>query len=311
MSRPVGDGGLRRRVLALVAVAVLVGTVGCASDPDPTASGGAASTSAVGALAGVPSRPLPEGCVPEEPERLVPEVVVTYPHDPTAFTQGLLQVGDELYEGTGIVGRSEVRRVDLATGAVLDRSPVPGSEFGEGLSRGADGRLVQLTWRDGVAFVRDPETLEVVDRWSYEGEGWGLTTLDDGTFVLSDGSDTLTWRDGATFEPEQRVRVQRSDGPTDRLNELDWDGERIWANRWQADEILRIDPRCGTVDGVVDASSLSDAVRALPVPVGIDPPDVLNGVSVVPDSDRYLITGKRWPLLYEVRFVPAGSATPG
>ena len=313
--RPRGSGSGRFRLVGGLTAFVLVLSVACGSGGDGgDSSGGAGLRSttpdAVGGPAAVPTSLPPADCPAGPPDRLVPQVLAEHPHDPTAFTQGLLFVDGEVVEGTGLVGRSSVRRVDLATGEVRSSVPVPGGEFGEGVARAADGRFVQLTWRDGVAFVRDPTTLEVVETWPYEGEGWGLTTLSDGTFVQSDGSDTLTLRDATTFAPLERVRVVRSDGPADQLNELEWDGTSLWANRWQADEILRIDLRCGRVDAVVDVTALSEDVRARPVPEGLQPPEVLNGVAHVPGTDRFLITGKLWPVLHEVRLVPVGSGSP-
>ena len=248
---------------------------------------------------------VPADCTIGAPERLVPEVVAEYPHDPTAFTQGLVFLDGRLFESTGLRGRSSVRELDPATGAVLRSAPVPDDAFAEGLAATLDGRLVQLTWTEGVAFVRDPDTLEVVDEFRYGGEGWGLTTLTDGILLQSDGTDTLTFRDPATFDPTGRLVVRRADGGTDRLNELEWDGRHLWANRWQTDEILRIDLRCGTVDGVVDVAELSARIAGMAVPDGAAAPDGVNGVAAVPGTDRYLVAGKRWPLTFEVRFVPA------
>jgi len=295
------------RITRAVAFAVVALTVvaGCASEEtsgSETTASGSVATRDQGAA---PSSAPPGDCPTGPPESLVPQIVAEYPHDPEAFTQGLLVVDDQLYEGTGLGGRSTVRRVDLTTGEPLLSVTIPGPEFGEGIAETADGRLVQLTWTEGVAFVRDPLTLEVLDTWSYDGEGWGLTTLDDGTFVQSDGTSTLTWRDGATFEPTDRRTITRTDGPVDQLNELDWDGTSLWANRWRVDEIVRIDLRCGRVDAVVDTTSLSESIRSRPVPDGLKPPDVLNGVAHLPGTDRFLVTGKLWPALFEVRFVPA------
>ena len=150
------------------------------------------------------------------------------------------------------------------------------------------GRLVQLTWLDGLAYVRDPDTLEV-GRASTPttGEGWGLTTLGDGTLVMTDGSDVLTLRDPEDFtELEARV-VQRVGGDADRLNELDWDGEWLWANRYQTDELLRIDPECATVTGVADLAPLREAAAAEAASNGT-PIDVTNGIAHLPGTDRYL-----------------------
>ena len=140
--------------------------------------------------------------------------------------------------------------------------------------------------------------------FTYRGEGWGLTTLDDGTLVMSNGSDSLTERDPRDFSIEREWTVKRAGGPADQLNELDWDGSHLWANRWQTNEILRIDRRCERVDAVVDASSLTEAARRQAAADGT-PIDVLNGIAHIPGTDRYLVTGKWWPLMFEVTFVSA------
>jgi len=245
---------------------------------------------------------VPAECGPAAPpNRLVPEVLGERPHDPTAFTEGLLIVDGVLYESTGLEGASSVRAVDPLTGSVLRRSDLDPDSFGEGLTAIDGDRLVQLTWKQGIAIVWDRMDLQRVGEHRYEGEGWGITTLDDGRLVMSDGSDTLTVRDPSDFSAIERWTVTRSDGTVDRLNELEWDGGRIWANRWQTDEIVRVDPRCHRVDAVVDASPLRRRAAA----VATAPIDVLNGIAHEPGTDRFLVTGKDWPVMFEVRFVAA------
>lgn len=246
----------------------------------------------------------PGGGASRPPERLVPEVVRRHPHDPAAFTQGLLFVGDDLWESTGMEGASTLRRVDLASGRVEASADLPADVFGEGLALGADDRLVQLSWKEGRAFVWDTARLEVTGEHAYDGEGWGLTTTADGRLLMSDGSATLTLRDPATFEPEGTVEVTRGDGAADQLNELEADGDVVWANRYQTAEVLRIDARCGTVTGVVDATALQTEARATAAEAGRSI-DVLNGIAKVPGTDRFLLTGKYWPTVFEVELVPA------
>ncbi len=293
-----------RRAATAVAVATLAGVLlaGCGGGDESVAPGAVAPTTRV---APVPEASAPDDCVLAPPALLEAEVVAERPHDRTAFTQGLVFLDGRLFESTGLRGASSLRELDPVTGSVLRRSPVPGDAFAEGLTATADGRLIQLTWTEGVAFVRDPGTLEVVGEFRYPGEGWGLTTLDDGRLVQSDGSDTLVVRDPATFEPLEQLTVRRADGATDQLNELEWDGRHLWANRWRTDEVVRIDLRCATVDAVVDLSELATRVAGMPVPEGLDPPEVVNGVASIPGTDRFLVTGKRWPTVFEVRFVPA------
>ncbi|UDY35662.1 glutaminyl-peptide cyclotransferase [Dermatobacter hominis] len=277
----------RRPSVAVAVAACLVALVlGACSSDDGAAPATTAPTCAAGA-----------------PERLAVEVLDERPHDPTAFTQGLLVVDGDLYESTGQQGESTVREVDPTTGEVRRTSDLDPELFGEGLTAVGDDRLVQLTWKDGRALVWDRADLTLVDEHAYDGEGWGITTLDDGRLVMSDGSDRLAVRDPDDFAELDRWTVERSDGPADQLNELEWDGERLWANRWQTDEIVRIDPTCHRVDAVVDAAALTERAREAADPD--EPIDVLNGIAHLPGTDRFLVTGKDWPVLYEVRFVPA------
>lgn len=299
-SRVAPAGRRRNGVVVALLGALLLGACGsddgAASAPTTTATpGGAASPSSP---ADCPDRPV---------ERLEPVVERQLDHDPTSFTQGFVIAGDTLYESTGLVGRSSVIAADAGSGEVEDRAPVPDGAFAEGLTVRPDGSLVQLTWTEGRAFVRDPGTLEIVDEFTYDGEGWGLSTLDDGTLVMSDGSDRITVRDPETFEEIDSWTVARSDGPADQLNELEWDGEHLWANRWKTDEIVRIDLACRRVDAVVDASALTAQASTAARADGSGSIDVLNGIAHVPGTDRYLLTGKRWPVTFDVRFAPAGS----
>lgn len=246
------------------------------------------------------SSPTRDGAAPEgPPERLVVTVHRSYPHDRRAFTQGLeLADADSYFESTGLQGRSSVRRVRLDSGEVIARRDLDPSQFGEGLTR-VDERLVQLTWKDGVARVYDATTLEPLEDLTYEGEGWGL--CHDGThLVMSDGSDTLAIRDPGTFEVVERVRVTRDGKPVQRLNELECVDGAIYANVFQTEEILRIDRGSGRVTGVIDASGLLAADDAANV-------DVLNGIAYDHTRGVFLLTGKLWPKLFEVTFEPAST----
>lgn len=270
---------------AVTALLLVVGVVACGGGEDR------------GAVPPEREDPTP-GCAPAPPEQLRAEVVRTVPHDPDAFTQGLLVSDGALFESTGLVGESTLRELDPATGDVKRRVDLPAEVFGEGLAVGAEGRLVQLTWKDGVAYEWDRSTFELVREHRYDGEGWGLTTM-DGSLVMSDGSDVLVERDVEDFEVVRSFTVRRDGGPADRLNELEWDGRRLWANRFETDEVVRIDPECGSVDGVLDVAELRRDAAARLGP-GDQPLGVPNGVAHVPGTDRYLLTGKRWPVLYEV-----------
>jgi glutaminyl-peptide cyclotransferase len=256
-------------VAALVAVALLTGVI-------------------TGAVA---------GCAPPSAAaQLRVQVLATLAHDPTMYTQGLEIHNGVLYEGSGLVGQSLVRATALASTAVLREARLPAPLFGEGLTI-AGARLWQLTWNNGVAIERDPVTLAERRRVSYQGEGWGLC-YDGDQLVMSDGSDRLTFRDPTTFDPTGQVIVRLDGQPVRQLNELECADGVIWANVFQEDRILRIDPGTGAVTGVVDASGLLSA--PLQATAG-----VLNGIAVIPGTDEFLITGKNWPALFRVRFVPS------
>lgn len=241
-----------------------------------------------------------EGCSPAEPAELQVEVVRTLGHDPGAYTQGLLVHDGRLFESTGRVGESTLRELDPADGRELERVDLPDTVFGEGLAVAGGDELVQLTWTDGVAYRWRLPELEPIGEHTYSGEGWGLTSLDDSTLLMSDGSDVLTERDASDFGVRERRRVQRVGGPADQLNELDFDGESVWANRYRSDELLRIDPRCSVVTGVADLAELRvDAAEAADGRTI----DVTNGVTHLPGTDRFLVTGKWWPTMYEVRLI--------
>ena len=220
-------------------------------------------------------------------------VIASYPHEEWSFTQGLEWVDGELYESTGTYGRSEIRRVNLATGQVLERRALDRELFGEGLAA-VDDRLIQLTWREGVAIVWDRESLTETGRFAYEGEGWGLC-FDGERLVMSDGSDRLVFRDPEDFSVIGSVQVEAEGASVDNLNELECVGDRVLANVYKTDEIVEIDPSSGEVTSTIDASSLERGNDA----------DVLNGIVHIPDGDRLFLTGKNWLSVYEVTLVDA------
>jgi glutamine cyclotransferase len=224
------------------------------------------------------------------------EVIGEHPHDTGAFTEGLVVADGRLFESTGLTGRSTVREIELATGRVVNSAPLEPGQFGEGLAVLGD-ELIQLTWQDGVAIVWQRDSLEEQRRIPFRGEGWGLC-LDVGAhrLVQTDGSATLIFRDPDTFAELARVPVTRDGKPVERLNELECSDDGVWANVWKTDSIVRIDPATGRVTAVVDAAGLG--------PSNPGREDVLNGIARQPDG-TWLVTGKHWPTLYEVRFVPA------
>lgn len=229
----------------------------------------------------------------DDTPRMRVEVVATRPHDRTAFTEGLEIDGPVRYESTGMRGESKITATDRVTGAPIASAALPADSFGEGVTR-AGATLWQLTWKNETAFARDPRTLAVRDRVHYEGEGWGLCTRGD-RLVMSNGSDTLTFRDPRTFAATGSVRLTSHHDA--RLNELDCapDGT-IYANVWPTDHILRIDPDSGAVLADIDAGGLLPPTEQVHA-------EELNGIAAVPGTDHFLITGKYWPTLFEVRFV--------
>jgi glutamine cyclotransferase len=222
------------------------------------------------------------------------EVVNTFPHDPDAFTQGLVYVDGVLYEGTGLNGRSSLRRVDLATGEVLQQVDLPEEQFGEGIAVLGE-RIWQLTWQSRIGWVYDRATFKSVGTVEYVTEGWGLTT-DGERLIMSDGSSTLYFRDPETFGEIGRVEVRDGDSPVTRLNELEYVDGEVWANVWQTDRIARIDPASGRVTGWVDLTGLLSPEDRAGHQV-----DVLNGIAWDADTGRLFVTGKLWPVLYEIR----------
>jgi len=219
-------------------------------------------------------------------------IVHTYPHDHDAFTQGLQVVDGVFYEGTGLNGRSSIRKVKIETGEVLQKRDVPAQHFGEGITvRGSE--LFQLTWQSGVALVYDRASFTPKRQLKYTGEGWGLTQ-DATSLIMSDGTEYLRFLDPATFTERRRVRVTAGGAPLKNLNELEYVKGEVFANVWQTDYIARIDPKTGAVNGYID-------FRGLLTPREREGTDVLNGVAYDEKSDRLFITGKLWPRVYEVR----------
>ncbi len=215
-------------------------------------------------------------------------------HDTSAYTQGLLWWDGSLYESTGRYGESRLRRLDPATGAVEQQVAVPPAFFGEGLARAGD-RLIMLTWMAERALVYDLRSFDAVRTFRYRGEGWGLCH-DGDRLVMSNGSDTLTFRDPESFDPVGAVRVTLRGRPRDQLNELECVDGAVYANVWQEEFIVRIDPASGRVTHQIDASGLLTRDEARGV-------DVLNGIAYQPDDGTFYITGKWWPKMFEVRFV--------
>ena len=238
----------------------------------------------------------PPATIPAEPVSVEPVIVRALPHDPGAFTQGLVLREGVFYESTGLYGESTVRIVDPGTGRVIRSRRLGEDFFGEGLELVGD-RLIQLTWKEGTAFVWDAETLAPLGTFSYDGEGWGLCAQED-RLVMSDGSSRLTFRDPATFEPVGGVEVLRAGEPVKWINELECVEDLVYANVWQTEEIVVIDPGTGRVVGQIDASSLLDRLGST------DGIDVLNGIAYDSGDRSFYLTGKFWPEIFQVRLMP-------
>ena len=222
------------------------------------------------------------------------EVVAVYPHDPTAYTQGLYFENGFLFEGTGRNGQSYLRRVDLQAGTVLQEAVLPAQFFGEGIAAFGD-RIYQLTWTSGTGFIYDRDSFEVEAQFSYSREGWGLT--EDGTnLIMSDGSSYLYFLDPETQGLVRQIEVMDANGPIRQLNELEYIQDHIYSNVWYTNQILKISPETGQVVGRLD---LSDIVGRVEV---ADPDGVLNGIAYDEETDRVFVTGKLWPSLFEIRF---------
>jgi glutaminyl-peptide cyclotransferase len=282
---------VRIHILLLgVISAVLVSLTGC--DKNLTSS---TSSSVPVIQSGSSSDEFPKGtnAATSEIPIYTYEVVNTYPHDPGAFTQGLVFLDGALLESTGLNGQSSLRKVDLKTGSVLMRVEVPAEYFAEGLAV-LDGKLFQLTWQNQKGFVYDLESFKLEKDFSYEGEGWGLTT-DGHWLILSDGTDQIRFLDPATFEVKQTIHVLARGRSVNRLNELEYINGEIFANIWGSDYVVRIDPATGKVTGVIDFTGL-----LAPQDRSFDT-DVLNGIAYDAKENRIFITGKKWPKLFEAR----------
>jgi glutamine cyclotransferase len=222
----------------------------------------------------------------------------SYPHDAQAFTQGLYFRDGFLYESTGQYGSSSVRKVEIATGKVLQKRDLPEQVFGEGIAQiGND--ILALTWMNQGGFVLDAATFQAKATFRYQGEGWGLTT-DGERAYMSDGSPYIRVLNPATMQEQRRIHVTADGQPVPKLNELEWVDGIIYANVWQTDRIARIDPLTGRVIGWIDLAGLSAKAGVAP-----DSDNVLNGIAYDSKQKRLFVTGKRWPRLFEIELRPS------
>lgn len=233
-------------------------------------------------------------------EAPVPEytykIIHIFPHDPNAYTQGLVYKDGFLYEGTGLNGRSSLRKVKLETGEVLKQVDLAPEYFGEGIAL-LGGKIYQLTWKAKTGFIYDARDFHKIGQFSYPGEGWGLTT-DGRDLFMSDGTPEIRVLDPATFKEKRRIKVYDGTKPIQELNELEFVHGEIFANIWQTDRIARISPRTGKVLGWIDLSGILSPVYRRSSDA------VLNGIAWDPQGKRLFVTGKLWPSIFEIQLVP-------
>jgi glutamine cyclotransferase len=226
------------------------------------------------------------------------QVVATYPHDTRAFTEGLFYEGGLLYESTGLEGQSFIRKERLETGEVLLQRDLSVAYFGEGIVNW-QGRLLELTWQSQKGFIYNFTDFKPIGEFVYPGEGWALTK-NDKFIIMSDGTADLRFLNPTTLAEDHRITVTLNGQGLRNVNELEWIKGEIWANVWQTDVIVRIDPVSGRVIGRIDASGLLTAADRAGGQT-----DVLNGIAYDAEKDRIFVTGKKWPKLFEIKLVPA------
>jgi glutamine cyclotransferase len=246
------------------------------------------------AVAGNAALPVPKSRAPVSSVR----IVRSYPHDVQAFTEGLFYRNGSLYESTGLEGRSSIRRVELATGKVIQQRSLDARYFGEGIVAAGD-KLFQLTWKDQKGFIYGLSSFARIGEFTYRGEGWGLTRTDKHV-VMSDGTSELRLLDPVTMKEVRRLQVTDAGQPVMLLNELEYVRGEILANVFQTDYIARIDPSSGKLLGWIDLSGLSGVPHGRGNP---GEPDVLNGIAYDADGTRLFVTGKLWDKIYEVKVV--------
>jgi glutaminyl-peptide cyclotransferase len=221
------------------------------------------------------------------------KILKTYPHDADAFTQGLVFDQGNLFEGTGLQGRSSLRRVELETGKILQIIRLPDPNFGEGITVFRD-KIIQLTWKAKLVYVYDKTSFELLQQFSYDQEGWGITH-DGVRLILSDGTSILRFRDPEDLSERGRIQVYDEKGPVGNLNELEYIDGEIYANVWRTQKIARIDPHTGCVTGWIDLEGIYQAEGPA------KPVDVLNGIAYDSKNHRIFVTGKLWPSLFEIK----------
>lgn len=223
------------------------------------------------------------------------EIINSFPHDPKAFTQGLVWENGFLYEGTGLYGRSSLRKLDLETGEILQQYNLPDDFFGEGITIFED-RIYQVTWKEKIGFIYDLNTFQLLGTFSYPHEGWGITHNGE-YLIISDGTPILHFLEPSTLEEAKQVQVYENQIPINRINELEYIQGKIYANIWQTDRIAIIEPESGKITAWLDLSGILD-------PTDVNQKiDVLNGIGYDSENDRLFVTGKLWPKIFQIKMV--------
>ena len=287
------------RITMAAALALAVAAhVACQGEP-PRAEQPAAGTTGSAGHDRAPHTPDTDPSSEDEIATYSYEVVNVFPHDPAAFTQGLVFHEGTLLESTGQYGSSSLRAVDLRTGKILKKVDVPAQFFAEGITI-FRGKIFQLTWQNRKGFIYDPGSFRLEGEFPYSSQGWGLTN-DDESQIMSDGTEKIRFLDPSTYAVRRVISVYDNAAPLTQLNELEYIKGEIYANIWHTDRIVRIDPRTGKIRATIDLTGLlPDAERG-------DPEAVLNGIAYDKDNDRLFVTGKLWPKIFEVRLKRTGS----
>lgn len=223
------------------------------------------------------------------------EIVNHFPHDPNAFTQGLVWKDGFLYEGTGLYGQSSLRKVDLETGVPLEQYDLSDNFFGEGITIFQD-RIYQLTWRENIGFIYDLKTFQLLETFSYPYEGWGITHNHE-QLIISDGTSILHFLDPFTLEEVKQIEVFENQTAINFMNELEYVQDKIYANIWQTDRIAIIEPETGKITSWLDLSGILDTANL------VQKIDVLNGIAYEPEKDRLFVTGKLWPKIFQIKII--------
>lgn len=295
-----------KRLLAIIIFSIVILTTACQNQDTTILAQIPGMETAVPPIIPMPTEIAYPAPATPETNQSVPtysyEIINSYPHDAAAFTQGLIYVDGVLYEGTGRYGQSSLREVDLETGTVQSLSTIPEQYFGEGITI-FDDKIYQLTWQNQTGFIYDQDSFKLLDTFSYPTEGWGLTH-DGQNLIMSDGTNHLYFLDPNTLEITNQVAVFNAQGnPVVRLNELEYINGAVYANIWQTNDIVQINPETGQVTAWIDLTDLLSS-ESLTQPV-----DVLNGIAYDAENGRLFVTGKLWPTLFEIELVETAVAT--